>query len=207
MEEGIVYVLTNPAMEGYVKIGQTSGNDAKAVVQRMRHLDVTGVPRAFNCEYAAVVENPKEVETALLIGFGENRVRANREFLEGIPPFRIKALLKLREKKDVTPNDGSLRNDGPAETGLEKPPKKPPFRFSMVDIRPGAVLYWAEDDAITCTVLDDRYIDYQGTKTTISAAAAKLKGWQSAQGSQYWLYEGETLQERRDRFEATEDDN
>ena len=103
-KEGIVYLLTNPAMEGYVKIGKTGGSSVQDVKNRMRTLDSTGVPRAFNCEYAAVVENYEEVEKALHVAFGENRVRPNREFFEGIAPFRIKAVLNF--EREATGDDG-----------------------------------------------------------------------------------------------------
>ena len=47
---GIVYVLSNPAMPDYVKVGKTSGIEPKDVLVRMKELDSTGVPRAFKCE-------------------------------------------------------------------------------------------------------------------------------------------------------------
>ena len=85
---GIVYVLTNPAMPDYVKVGRTSGNEPKDVLDRMGQLDSTGVPRAFKCEYAAVVAEHEQTEQMLLTAFGENRVRQGREFLEGIPSLQ-----------------------------------------------------------------------------------------------------------------------
>ena len=202
-----MYLLTNPSMEGYVKIGKTGGNSVQDVKNRMRTLDSTGVPRAFNCEYAAVVENYEEVEKALHVAFGENRVRPKREFFEGIAPFRIKAVLKLHEKVDVTPN--------PADTGedeVERPPRAENFKFTMADVPIGATLEWADDPSITCTVVDqNNQVEYKGEPDTISISglARKLKGSVSARGSLYWIYEGETLQERRERFEreAAGDDN
>ena len=86
---GIVYILTNEAMDGYIKIGMTSGDSPKDVQKRMSELDSTGVPRAFQCEYAAVVENYANVEGALHTAFGDYRVRTNREFFEGLAPFRV----------------------------------------------------------------------------------------------------------------------
>ena len=83
---GIVYVLSNPAMPDYIKVGCTRGNAPKDVLDRMRQLDTTGVPRAFKCEYAALVAQYEDTEEVLLTAFGENRVRQGREFLEGIPP-------------------------------------------------------------------------------------------------------------------------
>ena len=51
MSEGIVYVLTNPAMPGMVKIGKT-GREVEA---RLNDLYTTGVPLPFECAYAGRV--------------------------------------------------------------------------------------------------------------------------------------------------------
>ena len=200
-KEGIVYLLTNPAMEGYVKIGKTGGNSVQNVKNRMRTLDSTGVPRAFNCEYAAVVENYEEVEKALHVAFGENRVRPNREFFEGIAPFRIKAVLKLHERENVTPNPTDTAEDT-SEDEVERPPRAENFKFTMANVPVGAILEWADDPSITCKVVDENnHVEYQEKRSTISGLAKDIKGSQSARGSLYWMYEGETLQERRERFE------
>ena len=46
---GIVYVLTNPAMPGIVKIGKTSRGSIDA---RLNELYSTGVPVPFECAFA-----------------------------------------------------------------------------------------------------------------------------------------------------------
>jgi hypothetical protein len=50
----IVYILTNEAMEGIVKIGRTT----TSVEQRIRELDNTSMPLPFQCFYAGEVVNP-----------------------------------------------------------------------------------------------------------------------------------------------------
>ena len=140
---GIVYVLSNEAMEGYLKIGCTNGNAASDVYDRMKQLDTTGVPRAFHCEYAAVVDNYQRVEQALHVAFGDFRVRQSREFFEGIDAFRVKAVLKLLECKDVTMDVISSERNEPAEK--ERKPRREGFKFSMVDISPGEHLEWIDD--------------------------------------------------------------
>ena len=208
-KEGIVYLLTNPAMEGYVKIGKTGGDSVRDVKKRMKTLDITGVPRAFNCEYAAVVERYEEVENALHVAFGENRVRPNREFFEGIAPFRIKAILKLLEKVDVTPSPADTSEDT-SEDEVERPPRAENFKFPMAKVPIGAILKWADDPNITCTVVDQKnHVEYEGKQSTISGLAKDIRKSLSARGSLYWMYEDETLQERRERFEreAADDDS
>ena len=53
--KGIVYCLTNPSMDNYVKIGETTN-----LTQRLKSLDTTGVPLPFECVYAIEVEDYKE---------------------------------------------------------------------------------------------------------------------------------------------------
>ena len=56
----IVYVLTNPAMPGLVKIGMTDRDD---VQRRMRDLYSTGVPLPFECVIAREIEDREAVES------------------------------------------------------------------------------------------------------------------------------------------------
>jgi hypothetical protein len=72
----IVYVLTNEAMEGMVKIGRTT----TSVEQRIRELDNTSMPLPFQCFYAAEVGNSLLVEGKLHRIFSDKRIRSNREF-------------------------------------------------------------------------------------------------------------------------------
>jgi hypothetical protein len=95
----IVYVLSNPAMPGLLKIGMTDRADLAA---RMRELYTTGVPLPFDCVYACVVEDNKQVEAAAHQAFAERRVNPRREF------FRLEAIqaveaLKPHEVEDITP--------------------------------------------------------------------------------------------------------
>ena len=60
--EGIVYILTSPAMPGLVKIGKTSRT---SVHDRLTQLYSTGLPLPFECEYAARVADAGAVEHAL----------------------------------------------------------------------------------------------------------------------------------------------
>ena len=72
---GIVYVLENPAMPGYIKLGRTDN-----LIQRMQSLFDTSVPVPFTCYYAARVEDPARVERSLFEVFGDKRSHPRREF-------------------------------------------------------------------------------------------------------------------------------
>jgi hypothetical protein len=60
----IVYVLTNPAMPGFVKIGKTY---LEVVNQRLGQLYSTGVPFPFELAFACKLPNATEVERALTL--------------------------------------------------------------------------------------------------------------------------------------------
>jgi len=87
----IVYVLTNPAMPGLIKIGKTTQLE---VDDRMKQLYSTGVPVPFDCAFACQVKDASEVEKSLHFAFGNHRVNPNREFFK-IEPERVIAVLKL----------------------------------------------------------------------------------------------------------------
>ena len=203
---GIVYILSNPSMEGYFKIGKTQGNSPQDVITRMRQLDDTPVPLPFDCEYAAVVENYEQVERAMHIAFGENRVRPGREFFEGIPPFRVKAVLELLAKENVTP-DGSETYDD-AGSGRSSPiRRRPGFKISQARVPEGATLLWADDLEKQCTVTGNDRVVHEDQVYSLSQLTATFKGWRNKYAphpAQYWLYEGQTLQERREQYEAEE---
>src|SRR5262249_18080395 len=79
----VVYILTNPAMPGLVKIGRTS--DGVGVETRLRQLDTTCLPLPFECFYAVEVEDAQKVERALHDAFDDHRIRSNREFFRLSP--------------------------------------------------------------------------------------------------------------------------
>ena len=97
----IVYVLTNPAMPGMVKIGMTDRAD---VQRRMNELYSTGVPLPFECTIARQIEGKEaaEIENALHIAFDPYRVNPSREFFE-IYPEQVEVLLRVMSGTDATP--------------------------------------------------------------------------------------------------------
>ena len=105
----IVYVLTNPAMPGLVKIGMTDRDD---VQHRMRDLYTTGVPLPFECVIAREIEDRAalDIEAALHTAFGPNRVNSSREFFQ-IDPEQVQALLRVMPGRDVTPPGAEREGD------------------------------------------------------------------------------------------------
>ncbi|MBY0429234.1 MAG: GIY-YIG nuclease family protein [Alphaproteobacteria bacterium] len=202
MADEIVYILTNEAMQGYVKLGRTSNLE-----QRLKSLDTTSVPLPFECFYAARVKDATYVERQLHDAFDDHRVRQNREFFE-ISPSRIASALKLAELEEVTPKKLYAENIED-EKAIEKArERRSAFNFEMVRIPPNSILTFSRDQSITCTVVDKKKVLFENEITSLSAAAEKLLSRQGynwpAQGPLYWIYEGETLEERRKKMEEGE---
>lgn len=75
---GVLYILTNPAMPGLVKIGFTTTMDPDARAAELSA--ATGVPLPFQTGFVFAVEKPREVEQRVHAALSEHRLAANREF-------------------------------------------------------------------------------------------------------------------------------
>jgi len=190
----IIYILINEAMPGYVKIGKTTNLE-----QRIRGLDTTSVPLPFECFYACVVKDASFVEKHLHDAFLDHRVRSNREFFE-VAPERALAALKLAEIENVTPNKDYVETQEDQRALNRAREKRAMFNFKMVDIPPGSEIVFINDDSITAKVIDSRKIEYNGEITSLSSVAYEILGYRVS-GPLYWMYEGETLDDRRRRME------
>ncbi len=199
----VVYVLLNPAMPGYVKIGITED-----LASRMKQLFTTPVPVPFSCFYAARVENAARVETQLLEIFGDKRSHPNREFFE-VEPHRVAAAIKLAEIEDVTASatsdDSASKED--SESFNRAVNRADRFNFEMLNIPVGSELYFYKDYDITCTVVSRKppRVEFRGVEMSLSKASQEANASWATDGLRYWEYEkGETLQERRTRMENAE---
>lgn len=195
----IIYILINEAMPGYIKIGRTTNLE-----QRIRSLDTTSVPLPFECFYACTVENADFIEKQLFDAFLDQRVRSSREFFE-ISPDRVVSILKLVEVKNVTPNNDFVESKEDQQALNQARNRRATFNFQMANIPVGAELTYVNDETIKARVVDKRLIELNNEITSPSASAQKLLGYPyKVQGTIYWLYEGETLDERRRRLESEE---
>lgn len=184
-------------MSGYVKIGKTNNLE-----QRIRSLDTTGVPLPFECFYACKVKDAVFVERQLFDAFMDYRVRSSREFFE-IAPERAVAILKLVEIENVTPKKDFVESQEDQQALNQARIRRAIFNFKMVDIPVGAELVFSRDENIKAKVIDNRSIEYNGKITSLSDSAHEILGYDSkVSGTLYWMYEGETLDERRRRFET-----
>jgi Fe2+ transport system protein B len=106
-KDGWVYVLTNEAMPGIVKIGYTFREPsvrAEELYKDSKNGAVTGVPLPFNVAYKAWVINPYTVEQSVHKSLAPKRLNQNREFFkcsteEAIQYIRQVAKAKFEESK------------------------------------------------------------------------------------------------------------
>ncbi len=200
---GIVYLLTNPVMDGLVKIGRTENLDA-----RVRDLSgFSGIPVPFEVFYACTVEDAPKVEAAIHDAFDDHRINRKREFFR-IDPERILSALKLVEIKDVTPSDDLVEDKQEQDSLDNERKRRSNFRFSMADIPIGAELKFVRNEEITATVHDNRNIMFEGQVTSLTQAALDVLERdygirrRAVPGPQYWVYEDESLAARRTRMES-----
>ena len=198
----IIYVLTNEAMPGLVKIGLTTDDVSNRVAALS---SATGVPLPFECYFAAEVKDCSKLEKILHQLFSENRVNPKREFFR-VEPERVILAISIGEFMEVTPGVSTVDKD--EQEALEKiKARRPKIKLDALGIKPGEFLTFSRDEAITATVLEGGKILYMEEPHSPSAAALKVLhslGYKtpSASGSEYWMYDGELLDERRKRLEA-----
>ena len=190
----IVYVLTNPAMPGSVKIGYSKNEDANA---RIADLYSTGVPVPFKIEFACRVESAREIEQALHIAFAPNRINPRREFFE-IDPEQAIAILRLLHTEDATieviqqPSDLDEQSIA-ARTQLAS--KLPSLNFEEMGIPVGGVLQSADSD-VTVTVFDAKKVRLQDEPMSLSKATRIVLGLNyNVRPVSHWTYLGRSLRE------------
>ena len=200
-----VYILTNEAMPGYIKIGLTENLVSERVVQ----LDNTSVALPFQCYYAARVDDNRRIERALHTAFGDFRVRPNREFFK-MDPYKVKAILEVLALEDVTPKNELVATAEDSQALRTVGIKAGRFRFSSARIPIGATLNFVKDLNLTATVEEDSWVVFANEKHSLTTAALEALrkcgyNWSSVQGPEYWLYNGESVGSLRARQRELEE--
>ena len=190
----VVYVLTNPAMPGFVKIGMTQ---VEEVGLRLSQLYTTGVPFPFDLAYACRVRNAAEVERALHIAFGPNRVNPKREFFK-IEPEQAIAILKLLDVPDATAEVAAQPTAIPAEevqASTNYKARRPNLNFEEMNIPIGSQLHFVDGDAVAF-VSGPRKVTLNGEEMSLTAATRQILALAySVQPTPYWTFQGRVLSE------------
>jgi hypothetical protein len=218
MEKGYIYILKNPSFPDYIKIGYADNVENR--LQQLNRSECT--PFAFRV-YATYEVNSRlsDIKIHSIIDRlnpnlrsidnfnGQKRIRefyamdAEEAYaiLEAIAEIHgcVDKLVKWEQSED------ELMDERTAEEVVEEKKRRAaPFSFDMCGIEPGSVLeFWSkynQPTGITCTVIDNKNVEYDGQKYSLSGLATELLGakW-TVQGPCYYKYNGEWLNDIRDR--------
>lgn len=218
MNNGVIYILTNPSFPEYVKIGY-----ADDINKRLNQLNRSEcIPFAFRV-YATYEVNSRLSDLKIhsiidklnpnlrsIDNFnGQKRVR---EFYAISPEDAysiLEAIAEIHGCADkltlVQPTEAEVVAEETAQEIVEERKERlSPFSFNKCNIPVGAELefYLAATNAtgIMCTVVDDKHVEYQGRKLSLSALASELSGKSPVAGPRYFKYNGEWLNEIRRRL-------
>jgi hypothetical protein len=199
----IIYVLNNEAMPGICKIGKTSDLELR---MKSLYQGVSGVPLPFECVYAAKVKNMNGIERAIHTAFDDYRLNPNREFFS-IAPEKITALIRGfgSEVEDITPKKEFVGTKEEQKAIDNARKKRERFNFEMVKIPLESELYFSRDKSLKATVMDNKHIRFNNEIMSLSKSARQILGVDyGVAGTDYWMYEGETLDERRRKIQSGE---
>jgi hypothetical protein len=193
-EMNLVYVVTNPAMPGLVKIGCTSKAEAK---DRISQLYGTGVPVPFDLAFAVQVEYAEKVESALHTAFAPNRVNPKREFFR-IDPEQAIAILRLFQKEDVTKEVDQQADSVDPESiaaGEQLRKRRPNMNFQEMGIPIGSILHFTQRE-FTVEVTGPKKVKLGDEEMSITSATRQIAETEyDLPPALYWTYEGKLLRE------------
>ena len=186
MSKGYIYIMTNPALKGMVKIGY-----AADVEMRRKQLSTTALP--YEYEVYATYETPGALEDKKLHAMIDNlnpdlRVSKNREFFVMSPEDAYSLLEAIAT---ISGSKARLKKIKVSPVKKQKV-RRPPVDFTKCNIPIGAELVFIEDPNIVATVVSDRKVEYNGEITSLSAITGAIKG-HSTQGPSYFTYNGKKV--------------
>lgn len=186
MAKGFIYIMTNPALKGMVKIGY-----AKDVEARRKQLSTTALP--YEYEIYATYETSGNLEDKKLHKMIDNlnpdlRISKNREFFVLAPEDAYELL------EAIATISGTKDKLKKAKVALAKKQKtkRPPVNFTKCNIPIGAELVYVEDSNVVATVVDERKVLYNNEITSLSAISDRIKGY-STSGPTFFTYHGKTI--------------
>jgi len=214
-KKGVIYILTNPSFPEYVKIGY-----ADDVNQRLSQLNRSEcIPFAFRIYATYEVDSrlsDKKVHSIIdrinpdlrsIDDFnGQKRVR---EFYAMTPEDAYGILEAIAEINGFTERlkkyqmtESEVKDEALAqEYDIENSERASNFSFSACNIEVGESIEYYENPDITAVVLDDRTVEFEGEKYSLTALAKKLSGKKySIAGPKFFKYKGEWLNDIRHRL-------
>ncbi len=205
----IVYVLSNEAMPGLLKIGKTTD-----MPRRMGKLYSTGVPLPFDCEFAVAVPDDQatKIETALHLAFEPHRVNPRREFFR-MRLEQAEALLKAWPgAEDVT--DSARRvlerdvSQGERDAVKRERRRRPNLDLEALGVMAGDTLEsTGGGDAATVKVVDASHqtVHHNGETMHLRDATYRVTGKEQGttiRQAAHWKFKGRVLVDLYDELHS-----
>ncbi len=225
MSKGIVYILINPCLDGWVKIGMTERND---IDRRLKELNTpTNLPLSYRCYATYEVEQPLEVEKRIhsIIDRIDDTLHAReqlengrireREFFKISPETAygiFKDIAALRNDTDKLKLYQPTQSESQEAEIAEIRTRSSNNSFKLLNIPVGDEILFLHDDTISAKVLNDKnQIEYNGESFSVTALAKKILiekfGWNEnlhVNGWKYFTKNGITLSDLREKIENSE---
>lgn len=217
MKKGLVYIFTNPCLDGWVKIGMTNNDDIK---KRLEELNKpTNLPLSFHCYATYKVDDPLLVEQKIhsILDRIDDTLHAQEQMESGKIRkrefFRISPETAYGIFKDIA----LLRGDFGCLEVIEPSPEDAEYRkkrsnnsFELLGIKIGETISFLYDDSVKAKVVSNKNkIEYEGNEYTVSGLANQLLvdkcKWDGKHGVNGWLYftkEGRSLSDLREQIET-----
>ena len=227
MSRGLVYILTNPCLDGWVKIGMTERNDIEIRLQELN--SPPNIPLSFRCYATYEVENPFDVERRIhsLIDRVDDSLHAREQLNNG--RIREREFFKISPEtaygifKDIAALRGDTNKlhlytptlDQAQEQELaESRTKRSNNSFELLNINVGEEITFLYDETIAAKVLDDKnQIEFDGVQYSVTGLARKILferfNWAEnlhVNGWRFFVKDGITLSDLRDMIENSEED-
>lgn len=189
MAKGYIYIFTNPALNGMVKIGFASD-----VERRRKELSTTALP--YDYEVYATYETNGNLEDKKLHKLIDNlnpdlRVSKSREFFIMTPEEAYELLDSIALISGTSDKLKLLKNSAKESSQIVR---RPPINFTKCGIPIGAILVSTDDPSQSVTVVAERKVEYKNEITSLSAVAQQIKGTKyPAQGPMYFTYNGKLV--------------
>ena len=214
-KKGVIYILTNPSFPDYVKIGYADDID-----KRLKQLNRSEcIPFAFrvhatyevnsrlsDLKLHAIIDKLNPDLRSVDEFNGQKRVR---EFYAMKPEEAyaiLEAMAEIHDCKEnlklVVPSDVEAQEEQLAqEIDTERHENTENFSFTKCQIPVGEEIEYYDDPSITCKVVGDRKVEYQGKEMSLTAAAKLISGKKySIAGPRFFKYKGEWLNDIRARI-------
>lgn len=216
--KGYIYILTNPSFPEYVKIGYA--DDIKTRLAQLNRSECT--PFAFrvyatyevdarltDMKLHAMIDKLNPTLRAVDNVDGKKRVREFYAMSAEDAYALFEAMAEIHGTQDRLKLHKLTRKQEQEEQTAEEVKseyeKAKPLTFSEYGIPIGATLEYCnrgnENSGNTCTVIDEKSVEYNGKSWSLSGLAKELCHSKCpVQGPKYFKYNGEWLKEIRKRL-------